>query len=75
MTDNRNTNGSNDSTESQPFTAINPTCPICGSALDLLHGEIVVSGENGAHVPAYCSSDDCEWNGTASYRMMSLDPR
>ena len=72
MTDNRETNESSDSTGSQTVTEINPMCPTCGSALDLLHGEIVVSGENGAHVPAYCPTDDCEWSGKAIYRMVDL---
>jgi hypothetical protein len=62
------------STESRTVTEIDPVCPTCGSDLHLRHGEIVVSGENGARVPVRCSDGSCEWSGTANYRMVSLTP-
>ena len=77
MTDTHDTCDGSTSTESQTFTEIHPTCPECGSALDLLHGEIVVSvvAGNGAHVPTYCPSESCGWSGTATYRMVGLEAR
>ena len=68
---------SSTSTEPQTAAEITPTCPECESALDILHGEIVISGQNGnsAHVPVYCPSESCEWNGTATYRMIGLEAR
>lgn len=68
-----NPNGS-DSTESQTVTEIDPVCPTCGSDLRLHHGEIVVSGENGARVPVRCPDGSCGWTGVANYRMVSLTP-
>lgn len=63
---------SNESNRAPTFTGVEPTCPTCGTALELLDGEIVISGETDAHVPAYCTDEGCGWDGEAQYEMVDL---
>jgi hypothetical protein len=59
--------------EGHQYTQISDRCPTCDTTLEL--AEIHADTANGAHASARCSDDDCEWRGTAVYRLIDLESR
>lgn len=53
------------------YTGIDDRCPACETKLELTR--VQPDTENGAHAPARCPDDDCEWVGTAVYRLIDLE--
>ncbi len=55
------------------YTEIDDRCPECDTKLEITR--VQPDAENGAHAPTRCSNDDCEWAGTAVYRLIDLEKR
>lgn len=52
------------------YTEIDDRCPDCETKLEITR--VQPDTENGAHASTRCPADDCEWTGTAIYRLIDL---
>lgn len=53
------------------YGQISDRCPLCDERIELL--DLQADTENGAHASAACSGNECEWTGTAVYRLIDLE--
>lgn len=53
------------------YTQISDNCPWCGEMVELF--ELEADTENGAYATAECTDDDCEFYGTAVYRLIDFE--